>query len=613
MVKNGAQLKGSTERINSDKEEKLPCILLAGSYFARMLSRPISRKLGKAEEVFAFVDEDDTARSYIDKFTQSVLKKSKSVKADYLVFEIQGVLELLYSSEKNRMNIEAGFFDGLIDGLNRSFEDGRIILIKSNRAERYISFEGRTAPVPRDFIVKRSHVEMLNALEDHIISGVNGVKIDMGDAYRYIKRYGYALNEKTFEEECYIDVANAVSDYILCGIRPDEDEGYFREPQHLSYRQLISEWKRCLLTKYRNRYIVNAGKGAEPEEPSLGKTIGFNNQIPLRPQPYYNNEVSRVIKEVNRLTRGGSALCFVCVTDIHYTSHKKASQFPFDKTFERMIANMHAVIDKIQCDFIINLGDDTDGNYTNIRELEQTEEFLNRSMLGLGKTYYRAIGNHDTNCYGKLIDVEYMSKLYCSHIQRYGNVVFNPESEGTEYYVDCEETNIRMLVLNTMFGKPFCYSESTGNWLREDALKTDRTILLCEHLSAIHTMNMNAKPLENRDSVIKALKDFDGTIIQICGHSHCDYSFTDGDEQYSPWLTVFSNLQRCSRRRQSDIGDITVGHTDNKFSCPRRNGWTTSEDCWDVVVIRPELGKINFVRFGAGDDREFDIKVNRSE
>ena len=232
MVKNGAQLKGSTERINSDKEEKLPCILLAGSYFARMLSRPISRKLGKAEEVFAFVDEDDTARSSIDKFTQAVLKKLKSVKADYLVLEIQGVLELLYSSEKNRMSIEAGFFDGLIDGLNRSFEDGRIILIKSNRAERYISFEGRTAPVPRGFSVKRSHVEMLNALEDHIISGVNGVKIDMGDAYRYIKRYGYALNEKTFEEECYIDVANAVSDYILCGIRPDEDEGYFREPQH---------------------------------------------------------------------------------------------------------------------------------------------------------------------------------------------------------------------------------------------------------------------------------------------------------------------------------------------------------------------------------------------
>jgi hypothetical protein len=42
-----------------------------------------------------------------------------------------------------------------------------------------------------------------------------------------------------------------------------------------------------------------------------------------------------------------------------------------------------------------------------------------------------------------------------------------------------------------------------------------------------------------------------------------------------------------------------------KAIAPERKLNTASEDLWDVLVIRPQSRKINTVRFGAGDDREW--------
>lgn len=318
---------------------------------------------------------------------------------------------------------------------------------------------------------------------------------------------------------------------------------------------------------------------------------------------YMRNELEKTVDTVKSLL-DEPALVFILVTDIHYKSVLESSFKPFDVTFERMIKNMKTFMERVNCDFIINLGDDTDGRFLKTGELFEAGAYIKNRFLELNKPYYRVIGNHDTNCYGKLIDVKTMYETYMSHIPLlYKNAIFNPDSFGTEYYIDYDILGYRLVVLNTQFNEPFAYSTSTGEWLKNTVLKTDKTILLCEHLSCIHTQNMNANPLKNNGSVIEALKNFKGIIIQLCGHSHCDYAFSEFDEKYSPWFTAFSNLQRCSRRRQSDLGDITEGC--NSFECPQREAFTVTEDCWDVVVVKPKSQKINFVRFGAGEDREY--------
>ena len=354
--------------------------------------------------------------------------------------------------------------------------------------------------------------------------------------------------------------------------------------------------------------IINDVMDSYPDEPHMGKQLSYEDTVPNAVQLYMNQEVTDTIDKVNRLMTP-DAVTFILVTDVHYKSVNKKSKKPTEITFQRMLANMKAVMAGTDIDFIINLGDDTDGNFKDTNDLEKISRYILDRFLELKMPYYRVIGNHDTNHYSKnLIDVKTMHDFYTGYLDGAEELTFNPDSEGTEYYMDIPDKGIRMIVLNTQYGELFAYSESTGKWLKDVALDTDYLILLAEHLSCIPTMNMNASPLKNRESVIEALKSHKrNNIIQICGHSHCDYSFTDNDPEYSPWLTIFSNLARCTRRRQYDIGDTTVGHTDNKFGCPYRTGETVSEDCWEVVVLDPEKRKINFVRFGAGEDREFDF------
>ena len=77
------------------------------------------------------------------------------------------------------------------------------------------------------------------------------------------------------------------------------------------------------------------------------------------------------------------------------------------------------------------------------------------------------------------------------------------------------------------------------------------------------------------------------------GHNHVDAAFT------SPDLSIMTNCQRF----ENENGNPALWAS-GATKPPRQLG-TASEDCWDVVVIRPQSRKINMVRFRAGEDREF--------
>ena len=568
--------------------------MIAGSYFARNIERMLDKEIEKTGIIYVYADEGDTPGIFIDRFTDELEKTVESMteNAEYLILELHDLLGTLCCCKDNYIINEKRLFEKLITIINQRFRN-KTIIIGSLRPDSYIDDKGLIFKVPEDFRITKDKAAIQRRMEEYLRKSVHGIIVDPTDSYLYVKRNGYFLNEHNFEKRCYKETAKTVSAVILngsklakrvntnvAGVKKRNSESNILKPEQ----------------------ILN-----DIEEPSFGRPLQYCNAIPEALQPYNAEEAHDTIIKVNTLI-DDDALCFICVTDIHYKSCKKANKYPFDMTFERMFANMREVAKEIPCEFIMNLGDDTDGRFNRIGELLEIEDYMNNRMLDLGKPYYRAIGNHDTNVYASLIDIRTMYRAYCSHIPFYPGINYNPDSEGTEYYKDFGKYGIRLIVLNTMYGDLFRFSESTGKWLKTDALNTDKLILLCEHLSPVHTMNMNAKPLENREEVIDALKGVKDRLIQICGHSHCDYSFTDGDDDYSPWLTVFSNLQRCSKRRQRDIGDVTVGHTDGVFGCPKRTAWTVSEDCWDVVVLRPAAGKINFVRFGAGEDREFTFK-----
>jgi hypothetical protein len=117
-----------------------------------------------------------------------------------------------------------------------------------------------------------------------------------------------------------------------------------------------------------------------------------------------------------------------------------------------------------------------------------------------------------------------------------------------------------------------------------------------EHQNYYGQMTANSY---NISSAINTFINNGGTVIQLFGHSHADYYFT------SPILSIASN---CCKFEQSNIESegysYITGNVGN-IEAPARTINTDTVQSFDIVVVRPTSRKINMIRFGAGNDREF--------
>ena len=90
-----------------------------------------------------------------------------------------------------------------------------------------------------------------------------------------------------------------------------------------------------------------------------------------------------------------------------------------------------------------------------------------------------------------------------------------------------------------------------------------------------------------------------GTLIQFCGHAHSDYTFT------TPWLNFCLTCGKFESVDTSASGYQAITGYDGTLSSPSRTVGDATEQAWNVVIIRPLARKVNVIRFGAGDDREY--------
>jgi hypothetical protein len=73
---------------------------------------------------------------------------------------------------------------------------------------------------------------------------------------------------------------------------------------------------------------------------------------------YYEKELAQTIRSVKKLTRGNEpCLVFPMVTDIHYL---KSAEVP--ESFDYCIANMKALSEELDFDFVASLGDVVEGD-----------------------------------------------------------------------------------------------------------------------------------------------------------------------------------------------------------------------------------------------------------
>ncbi len=342
------------------------------------------------------------------------------------------------------------------------------------------------------------------------------------------------------------------------------------------------------------------------------------------PGLYYSQEAMITAAAVNKL-KSGPALILNILTDSHENLHDNESVALVDSTYN----NISKVNQQVTSDAIIHLGDflwhDDPENY---RDWEGVNAHLASNLMRLrsiGPSVYPIIGNHD-GLLGQYVDE---SKTYDTMYSREGD---RPVHDGRSpwYYCDYPELKTRLAFLSVpsldnvedgvrMYG----INTNQMQWVANHALNVDSgwRVLFFGHISPCQPNNgfqassrtvfseltgafQINQAYENEQwgiSVDYSSKTDTKVLAYICGHAHADAVITD-NSVFSDYQFVFPVVVvgACNR--------IAYGNDSEGYINYVRVPGTVTDDLWDTMVYRPDLKKLIFVRFGAGDDREVDVE-----
>lgn len=305
---------------------------------------------------------------------------------------------------------------------------------------------------------------------------------------------------------------------------------------------------------------------------------------------YYTDEMADTISKVRALQTEPNITLFY-ITDIHSYFVSGA-----ETLYKTSVENMRYLLKEIPCDGVVNLGDSIEG-YSTAEIAQQYGNLVMNEFRKIGIPYYSVVGNHDDNRYHMSSTAQRLTVP-----QRY-QLIVNPtrrvvaDSTGLNYYVDFTEHKIRMICLNSVSDFTYKFTTETCTWFSTVALDTPDGygVLINTHVAPSGDWNYNNTTPTNASTILSALSTYAGSkevVGILCGHNHVDAVFS------SP----FSGATLCCAKFENENGDPAKWPTGSVK--PQRTLNTVSEDCWTVVVVRPNSGKINLVRFGAGSDYE---------
>lgn len=305
---------------------------------------------------------------------------------------------------------------------------------------------------------------------------------------------------------------------------------------------------------------------------------------------YYATEMADTMTKVRALQTEPN-LTFFYVTDIHAYFVEGA-----ETLYKTSIENMRYLLSEIPCDGVVNLGDSIEG-YPYAATAINYGNLISNEFRKIGLPYYSTIGNHDDNRYHYNTTAERLSvgQRYQILVSPTRRVV--PDPTGLNFYVDFPEFKIRMIHLNSVSDYTYKFATDTCTWFSNVALDTPAGygVIINTHVAPSGAWNYNNTTPTNASTILSALSSYAASkdvLGILCGHNHVDAVFS----------TPYAGATLCCAKFENENGDPTKWPTGAVK--PERTLGTATEDCWTVVVIRPNSRKINLVRFGAGSDYE---------
>lgn len=309
-----------------------------------------------------------------------------------------------------------------------------------------------------------------------------------------------------------------------------------------------------------------------------------DNKIPV----YYLDEIKVTAEEASKKVDKEKSLVFCLLSDSHCT---------VNGTWHTTMKNIKLLSENIKLDGIIHLGDLQDGMLDKEMCRRITKSCID-DMCRINSRLYLAIGNHDTNYFHEnpeWLTVEEQYDLY----GKFNDLYVNREGINGYYYVDFENVKLRMIVL-TSFDRNqklrYGFSDEEVEWVRKTLTDTSEgyKVMVLSHDAPLARLDYWASEIRNGDRLMEILEAFHNEsgkeiLAFIHGHTHADFVY---NERSFPIISI-----GCSK-----IEYFPDKKPEGAVRYMRKLDDLTQE-LWDVLIVTPEKRELNFVRFGAGEDR----------
>ena len=340
----------------------------------------------------------------------------------------------------------------------------------------------------------------------------------------------------------------------------------------------------------------------------------------------FDNDVfsDEVQKTADRITELSSKPCLVY--NIMTDSHEYLQSDNSKRVVNNTLSNIQRVSELAFADGAVHLGDILAAGQAEMYSTWQKvnahlDNFVGR-FRKVNKECFIAVGNHDglqSNPNNEFYTYGSLQKFNESYVVREGIAPW--------YYKDYSKIKTRVaflampsndLVENPSFNTWQIYKNQMS-WIANTVFNVEdgwNVLFIC-HIHPYSTWATagvtvfegltnafcNHTTYQNSDwniNVDYSAKTHSKVLAFICGHVHADAVITDNSifEDYNLEYPII-----CIASSNMNVG----GTSDAGYTNPTRNQYSITEDLWDTMVYRPDLGKIYMVRFGAGDDREINV------
>ncbi len=439
----------------------------------------------------------------------------------------------------------------------------RNTILKRQNEVVHFKFELGTSFHPETGFFEKEHPECMADFRFYQVSRGDRV-ICRNSAYRYgIASFGAEIEERLIYTYCYQEEENW-SAYL----------GDF-EPDCLKSGNsavLQDGWIRIAVKRVDGAALTCEDINAVTEGMAL-----IRRRQTYKEKDYFKQEIEQTIQAVNE-KREQDSLVFGLMADSHYV---------INGGWEDSIANLQAVNRKAPFDAMIHLGDLTDG----MVPLAITREYAVKVMEDLRSLkvpVYLTLGNHDSNYFRS--NPEWLNEKEQSFLYL--------DKEEPWYYVDFEKQKLRCLFLHSFNHREkirYGFSMEEVEWVKQVLVQTPDAyrVLVFAHVPLLPEMHFWTKEIRNSKEMLEALEKYvqqGGKILAyIHGHNHADQIY------YGKRFPIVSiGCAKCE--------DFKDKKPEGAVTYARKMG-TLTQELWDVMIVNGKKGEIEFIRFGAGEDR----------